>query len=509
MCGFLFHQKNSGPVDVSRFKKAFDSFSWRGPDKHQVLSLNNGCTLLGHHRLTVIEPSSLADQPMKMRDGQNYLLFNGEIYNHLELRNELCLICDTNSDTETIAEGYLAIGEKIFNKLDGMYSILIYNAKDKSWIAARDPFGIKPLYFYKGSQGVFVGSEPAAISKIISAPVCEYALREWEIIRRPLPGFSYFKGVEEIIPGSITRSDGTYTRFWEWMKEDTEFNQEYFEHLLCESVKQHELSDFHNVALLSGGLDSAVISKLAGTVNRCYSVGLSGNNEFEAAKETAAVIGKVIRLEEITAEQLRDNWRYLTKIRGEPLSVPNEGLIYQVCKAMPSSEKVVLTGEGADELLFGYDQIFRWALKSDQINYEEFMTRYGYSENTDSERLLEYFHSLNCGKTPIEFMEDFFYNVHLPGLLRRMDFASMAASKEARVPFVTKKLISYMYRKPCYEKISSSESKLPIRAFAEKLQLCGALNRKKIGFSAKVAVNSSRKTDYNNFRQVVRGALEW
>jgi asparagine synthase (glutamine-hydrolysing) len=85
----------------------------------------------------------------------------------------------------------------------------------------------------------------------------------------------------------------------------------------------------------------------------------------------------------------------------------------------------------------------------------------------------------------------------------------MAASKEARVPFVTKKLISYMYRKPCYEKISSSESKLPIRAFAEKLQLCGALNRKKIGFSAKVAVNSSRKTDYNNFRQVVRGALEW
>ena len=108
-----------------------------------------------------------------------------------------------------------------------------------------------------------------------------------------------------------------------------------------------------------------------------------------------------------------------------------------------------------------------------------------------------------------DFVEDFFYQVHLPGLLRRMDFASMAASKEARVPFVDKNLISYMYRRSSDIKINDSESKIPLRLFAKKLGLHGALERKKIGFSAQANKELTRQEDYKKFQQIIMETLGW
>jgi asparagine synthase (glutamine-hydrolysing) len=228
-----------------------------------------------------------------------------------------------------------------------------------------------------------------------------------------------------------------------------------------------------------------------------------------AANSAASEIDKELIKVSFTPNELEKEWIKLTRIRGEPISLPNEGLIHRVCTQMDADEKVVLTGEGADELLFGYDNIFRWAVSSRDINYESFMSRYGYSTSVYAPRLEQYFYDELKGKRPIDFLEDFFYRVHLPGLLRRMDFASMAASKEARVPFVSKKLISYIYRQPSSVKISNSESKIPIRKYAESLGLNSALRRKKIGFSAKLNSKTSREQDYRNFQDIVMGALEW
>jgi asparagine synthase (glutamine-hydrolysing) len=241
-----------------------------------------------------------------------------------------------------------------------------------------------------------------------------------------------------------------------------------------------------------------------------YTVGMPTNNEFDEAIESAVNINKSITKVTVNALDLVDTWKSLTRIRGEPLSLPNEGLIYNVCNSMKKSEKVVLTGEGADELLFGYDQIYRWAVNESWVSVEDFLIRYGYSSNFFiSDRFFTYLEDLRRNKSLLEFVEDFFYDFHLTGLLRRMDFSSMAASKEARVPFVDTALVNYMYRRDPNIKISETFSKLPLRNLAVKLNLIGTLNRKKIGFSASMNKIESKFNEYSYFQQVVLKELGW
>ena len=511
MCGFLFVDQAGGSrITSAHFEAALNRQRWRGPDAQNTMLIDDGRFLLGHNRLSIIDPIARSDQPMVSRDGRYIIAYNGEIYNHLAIRRQLGIAFQTTSDTETLLEGYALIGEKIFELLDGMFSLVILDRQTGRWIAARDALGIKPLFIGRGADGATVlGSEAAVVALLVEAKPCPLAIEEWRLIRRPLPGASFFQGVGEILPGTVRRHDNTVASFWTPTPSDQPYEQEIFESLMRETVSQHELSDVQNVALLSGGLDSAVITALS-SVSRTYCVGLTGNNEFNGAAETAATLGRELLTVTITPEALRDSWRELARLRGEPLGLPNEGLIYAVSKAMQPMEKVVLTGEGADELLFGYDGIYRWAVSTPWQGVETFLSRYGYSETPrPTDRLLQYIETLREGRHHIEFVEDYFYRVHLPGLLRRMDFASMAASKEARVPFVSKQLINYMYRRPSEIKINSTESKLPLRALAAKLGLTGALNRKKIGFSAQIEKNNSRFVEYAEFQKIVLEALKW
>lgn len=210
-------------------------------------------------------------------------------------------------------------------------------------------------------------------------------------------------------------------------------------------------------------------------------------------------------------DDLRNSWEFLIRLRGEPLSVPNEGLIYLACAAMGSKEKVVLTGEGADEIFFGYDNIFRSAIENTTaISTADFLKTYGYaSVSCNTERLFDYIDELRGSKSNIAFLEDFFLDVHLPGLLRRMDGASMAASKEARVPFVTMDILSYMYRQPPSEKINRYFSKIPLRNILESFNIQGPLQRKKIGFSSTATKSMSRIDEYEFFRSFNLDVLGW
>jgi asparagine synthase (glutamine-hydrolysing) len=177
---------------------------------------------------------------------------------------------------------------------------------------------------------------------------------------------------------------------------------------------------------------------------------------------------------------------------------------------MKADEKVILTGEGADELLFGYDKIFRYATKNRWQGAVEFLKIYGYSDTVNpTERLIDYVENMAAGKSYIYFLEDFFYTVHLPCLLRRMDFSSLVAGKEVRVPFVSTGLIEYMYRMPVDIKINEVESKLPLRKFAKSLNLQGALERRKIGFSAAMTNKDNKYNEYSIFQQTVIETLEW
>ncbi len=509
MCGLLFVNARER-IDREMVVAALQKQKWRGPDSEGVQQFGN--SFLAHQRLSILELSNAADQPMVSRCGRYAVLFNGEIYNHDEIRRRIGLVCRTRSDTETVVEGFAAHGVEIFDLLDGMFAIVIVDTRSGEWWAARDRFGIKPLFMYDRSGTVVLSSETVSIRELVSCTVSSDAIEEWRMIRRPLPGYTYFTEIAEVLPGSILHNGHIVGQMSITRRplDAIDFDQSAMEDLLRDSVRRHELSDVDNVCLLSGGIDSSIITALS-CARRAYTVGLPLNNEFDAAAETATQLGKDLVKVEVSEEALLDSWKTLIKLRGEPLSVPNEGLIYLVCKAMQPSEKVVLTGEGADEFFFGYDRIFRKAVSVDEpFTKDDFFRLYCYgTDPSRAPRLVALVEELWHNKSNIEFVEDFFLAVHLPGLLCRMDGASMAASKEARVPFVAMQLAHYMYRCPAAAKIDHRESKIPLRRFAEHLNLHGALNRPKIGFSSTINKQAGRNEEYNLFRNFNLEVLGW
>lgn len=509
MCGILFVKQQGHEISQRSFARALNDQRWRGPDAQKIVIENDGIALLGHNRLAIIDPSTRSDQPMRSNCGRYLIIFNGEIYNHLSLRLGLNHNFITKSDTETILVGYLKYGKDFIKKLEGMFAFVIYDTQTMDWVAARDQFGIKPLFIHRSNSFVVLSSEPKSISTLVPSEICELAIQEWRLIRRPIPGHTFFKGINEILPGMIIDSRGTHDFFRIPPRSDRDIGHEDFFHAMQEAVEAHQMSDVENVALLSGGIDSAIICGLS-KVTRTYSVGLNENNEFLEAQESANILKKNLIKCSVSPDKLFENWRHLISLRGEPLSLPNEGLIYEVCRQMAPGEKVVLTGEGADEFLFGYDNIFRWSLKNERFRPQDFLSRYGYSNTTKpTDRLIEYVEILSENKSANEFTEDFFIDLHLTGLLRRMDFASMAASKEARVPIVSRQLFELSYRLSPDKKINQNESKIPFRSIARKLGLEGALNRRKIGFNAQLNKASSIKADYAIFQNFVLKELGW
>ena len=306
MCGFLFLKKKS-PSTIRRasFETSLIDQEWQGPDAQETMALEEGRILIGHNRLAVIDPIARSDQPMRSRCGNYWIRFNGEIYNHLDIRKKLQLVCETNSDTETILEAFARIGDSAVNLLEGMFAFVIYSTRSGEWIAARDSFGIKPLYYYQGKTVTIYGSEPAVISQLMDCKVDSDSMQEWHLTRRPVPGKSYFRDIFEHTPAiHCTASDGT-TKYWHLRETETEFCQNEFESLVCESVLNHELSDVTNVSLLSGGLDSAVITGLS-HVRNSYSIGLINSNEIRGTEDSAQTLNRELVSVLVSEEELTE-----------------------------------------------------------------------------------------------------------------------------------------------------------------------------------------------------------
>lgn len=367
MCGivgFTNSIDNSNEV----IKKMMDRIRHRGPDAEGKYV--DGDIALGHRRLSIIDISSQGDQPIFNEDGSLVIVFNGEIYNYMEIREKLVQSghsFSTNTDTEVLIHGYEEFGEKILNMLRGMFAFVIWDKKKKELFGARDFFGIKPMY-YAVMNGTFMfGSEiksflehPAFKKELNTEALENYLTFQYS----PTPE-TFFKNVYKLQPAHYFRLKGgklEIKRYW-----DIKFNADEKPTLddwvnrisdtFHDSVKAHKIADVEVGSFLSSGVDSSYVAAVA-DVDKTFTVGFGEDekyNEIGFAKNFSQAIGKENTSRVISPD---DYWNSIPMIQyhmDEPLADPSAVALWFVCNIAHEKLKVVLSGEGADEIFGGYN----------------------------------------------------------------------------------------------------------------------------------------------------------
>lgn len=367
MCGIVgFTNKinNSNKVIVDMM----DKIRHRGPDAEGRYVDSD--IALGHRRLSIIDVTSSGDQPIFNEDGSLVIVFNGEIYNYREIREKLIAaghVFKTNTDTEVLIHGYEEFGEKLLNMLRGMFSFVIWDKNKKELFGARDFFGIKPMYYAIMGKTFMFGSE---IKSFLAHPEFKKelnttALENYLTFQYSPTKETFFKNVYKLMPAHYFRlKDGKLQikRYW-----DVSFNAdekpslenwvERISDTFKNSVEAHKIADVEVGSFLSSGVDSSYAAAVA-EVDKTFTVGFGSDekyNEIGWAKEFSKAIGKENTSKVITPEEY---WGSLEKIQyhmDEPLADPSAVALYFVCNIAAEKLKVVLSGEGADEIFGGYN----------------------------------------------------------------------------------------------------------------------------------------------------------
>ena len=371
MCGIVGFYSNRNDKENIIIKQ-LDTLFHRGPDEQKTYIDKN--VALGHSRLAIIDINN-AHQPMKSNDDKYVLVFNGEIYNYLELRQHLTskgITFKTHSDTEVLLNMYIVYGKECINKLNGMFAFAIYDKQKDSLFLARDHFGIKPLYYkYQNDYFVFA-SEVKAILKYpeIKADVDTKSLNEYLTFQVMLKKHTLFKDIHTLEPATyMVVEKGKIKekkRYWEFSydidntKSEEEYSSELL-HLLENSLNIQTRSDVSVGAYLSGGIDSSLVSTLAsknyfGNL-QTFSGGFKDSKEFNET-EYAKVVHKSINSihHEIfpTSKDFVDNFEKIMYHMDYPEAGPGVFSQYMVSKLASEHVKVVLGGQGGDEIFGGY-----------------------------------------------------------------------------------------------------------------------------------------------------------
>jgi asparagine synthase (glutamine-hydrolysing) len=377
MCAIsgIVNLDSRNPVDPVLIARMTDIMEHRGPDGRGTYV--NGNAGLGHRRLSIIDLEGGA-QPMFNEDESVVTVFNGEIYNYADLTADLVAHGHrfrTHSDTETIVHAYEEYGDQCLERFRGMFAIAIWDTRRKRLLLARDRLGIKPVYYYEGPGFFAFASEIKALLEIpgVRAEVDLDAMSSY-ISLRYVPGpRTMFRNIFKLQPGHLLTVDSQGTairKYWDidFRSRETSDKQvrQQFDDLLAESVRLRLVAEVPLGVFLSGGIDSssilAVMSKLrrAQGINT-YSVGyrdVSGleaaSNEFEYARLAADTFGSAHHECRIGPEELRDILPKVVWHLDEPLADPTCIPLYYISRDAKEKITVVLSGEGADEVLGGY-----------------------------------------------------------------------------------------------------------------------------------------------------------
>jgi asparagine synthase (glutamine-hydrolysing) len=374
MCGISGVFKFNEKVDLESITRINNTLEHRGPDNGTVKIFDN--VGLGHRRLSIIDLTEKANQPMSCNSNRFTIVFNGEVYNFQEIKQRLSsdgLIFKTKSDTEVVLKAYIHFGVDAFSMFNGMFALAIYDSVEKELILARDQFGIKPLYIYKDVNSLIFASEKKAIlkSKNIVTSINKQALLEYIWFGNSLGDNTIYKDINELEPGSflkISKNEIIKEKYFNIndVKEINISEKEAIDKikfLFEESVKRHLISDVPVGVFLSGGIDSSAITAYAskhyqGTINT-YSICFDydkGVNELSLASKVAKKFGTNHTEVKITGEDLIDVLEALDMSHDEPFGDAANIPLYLITKKLKNEIKVVLQGDGGDEFFGGYSR---------------------------------------------------------------------------------------------------------------------------------------------------------
>lgn len=377
MCGIFGY---IGQVnDRSDIPQVIDTLSHRGPDSHGDY-FETG-VYLGHTRLSIQDISEHGNQPMFSEDGNFVIIFNGEIYNHWDLRKDL--IHDYNfqstSDTETVLYAYIKYGISFLKKLNGIFALAILDRRKKEVVIARDPFGVKPLYFYQDKEKLLFSSEIKSFLKFeINKEISAKAIANYLTFSWSPGGYTPFKNVIKIEPGHFFRistiefHNYQIEKFYQIPysgKYSNKSEEELIEELevkLINSVKRQLLSDVPVGFFLSGGLDSSLLVAIAKKINpekniECFTIDTGDwgrmegfKNDLEYAKEIASYLGVSLNIIKADVNILADFDKMIWHL-DEPQTDAAPLNVLNICKAAKEKGiKVLIGGTAGDDLLSGY-----------------------------------------------------------------------------------------------------------------------------------------------------------
>lgn len=547
MCGFTGFV---GKLDEKEavLTNMMNTIIHRGPDSAGMYCDEDAA--LGFRRLSIIDITESGDQPLYNEDRTKVLVFNGEIYNYQELRKELIEAgheFKTNTDSETLLHGYEEWGTLLLKRLRGMFAFVIWDTVTKKLFGARDMFGIKPFYYAQMNDTFLFGSE---IKSFVEHPkfdkeLNEDALGNYLSFQFVPTNETFFKNVFCLQPGYyLTYEDGKLDmkRYFEPRftgDTDKSFEEivEDVEQTMKESVEMHKISDVEVASYLSSGVDSSYLTYLA-QVDHTFTVGFDEQkySEIQDAKEFAASVQMENDSKVISPDEYWDSLSDIMYYMDEPVADPAAIALYFLSQEASKKVKVVLSGEGSDELFGGYN-IYCEPLEYTGFNRipmgirrilgrfaevclprgmkgRSFLMRHGktleerYFANATTiftEREADKLLKKGCrpgirkvtaplyarvkDKDPVTKMQ--YVDMHLwlvHDILMKGDKMGMANSLEVRVPFLDKEVFKLASTLPLDYKVRAPKTKVALRAAADKVIRKKTAEKKKLGFPIPIRV---------------------
>lgn len=564
MCGFVGFI-GGGDMQGNRtvLENMTDTIQHRGPDDADYYM--DGSISLGFRRLSIIDLEG-GRQPILNEDESKVLIFNGEIYNYQELKSGLLEkghIFRTKTDSEVLLHGYEEYGTELLNMLRGMFAFVIWDKNTQELFGARDFFGIKPLYYTEMNGALLFGSE---IKSFLPYPYFKKELNERAL--ESYLSFQYSPGTETFFKNVYKFPQAHYFKYKDgkmdiqryWIPK---FNAEEdkpltywvdeIERVFDDSVEAHKISDVEVGSFLSSGVDSSYVACSA-HVDKTYTVGFDNGskyNEISYAQELSELIPVNNESKIITPEEFWGNFPKIQYHMDEPLADPAAVALYFVCNIASKDLKVVLSGEGADEIFGGYN-IYKEPLEMawyDKIPLPirsliarlasllpakrglNFLVRRGkkledrfignaymFTEkerkallkgSTDAQSpaaIVKPYYDMVSDKDPVTKMQFIDLNMWMVGdILLKADKMSMANSLELRVPFLDKKVMEIAQRIPMKYRVNNENTKYAMRQAAARRMPEKWSTKRKLGFPVPTRVWLKEEKYYNIVKSAFTG----